>query len=365
MLIFTHTRSHCSMLTIEFSEADIQALAHERFHHPHPRVQKKMEALYLKAKGLKHCEICRLCDISKPTLITYLKQYQTGGIERLKQLGYKGQVSELAAYTEMLTAYFQEHLPVSIAEAQHAIEQQTGLKRSPTQVREFLTKIGMKCRKVGHVPGKSADPEKIDEQEQFKHEEIEPRLEEARAGTRKVYFMDAAHFVFRVYLGFIWCFERIFIPSPSGRKRFNVLGALDAVTHELITVTNTTYINSLSVCKILDKIAEANQGLDLAITVFLDNARYQKCLFVQEYAAMYGIELVFLPSYSPNLNLIERYWKFVKKQCLYSKYYANFDQFTQAIQSCLNTSHHKYTEQLASLLTWNFQSFKEVKISTI
>ncbi len=353
------------MITIEFTEADIDALDHERFHHPHPKVQKKMEALYLKAKGLKHCEICRLCGISKHTLVTYLKQYQRGGIERLKELGYKGQVSQLTAYTDLLTVYFEEHPPTSIAEAQHAIEQQTGLKRSPTQVREFLLKLGMKCRKVGHMPGKSADPEKIKEQEDFQRDELDPRLEEAKVGTRKVYFMDAAHFVFRVYLGFLWCFERLFIPSPSGRKRFNVLGALDAVTHEVLTITNLTYINSRSVCKLLDKIAEANRGLDIAITVFLDNVSYQKSIFVQEYAAMYGIELVFLPSYSPNLNLIERYWKFIKTQCLYSKYYPDFEQFTQAIQSCLDHSYLTHKQQLASLLTWNFQSFKKVKISTI
>ncbi len=91
------------MLTIEFSEADIDTLDYERFHHPHPKVQKKMEALYVKAKGLKHCEICRLCGISKPTLITYLRQYQCGGIKRVQQLGYKGQVSQLAAYTDLLT----------------------------------------------------------------------------------------------------------------------------------------------------------------------------------------------------------------------------------------------------------------------
>ena len=353
------------MIVIEFNKADIEALDYERFHHPHPKVQKKMEALYLKAKGLKHAEICRLCGISKTTLVTYLQQYQAGGIERLKQVGYKGKVNELAAYSDLLKAYFKEHPPVTIAEAQHAIEQQTGIKRSPTQVREFLLRLGMKCRKVGYVPGKAADPDKIEEQEQFKEHEIEPRLEEARTGIRKVYFMDAAHFVFRVYLGCIWCFERIFIPSPAGRKRFNVLGALDAVTHELITVTNDSSINSLSVCKLLDKIAAANQGLDLAITVFLDHARYQHCLFVQEYAAMYGIELVFLPSYSPNLNLIERYWKFVKKQCLYSKYYVDFDQFRQAIQLCLDNPRDKFKEQLTSLLTWNFQSFEKVKISTI
>ena len=63
--------------------------------------------------------------------------------------------------------------------------------------------------------------------------------------------MDAAHFVHRAYLGFIWCFSRIFMPSPSGRKRFNVLGAINAVTKEVVTVTNETYINAKTVCELL------------------------------------------------------------------------------------------------------------------
>lgn len=70
------------MITIEFSEVDIEALDHERFHHLHPQVRRKMEALYLKAKGLKHLEICRLCGISTQTFITWLKQYKSGGIEQ-------------------------------------------------------------------------------------------------------------------------------------------------------------------------------------------------------------------------------------------------------------------------------------------
>jgi len=134
------------MIAIECSEADIEALDHERFNHSHPKVRRKMDALYVKAKGLKHREICRLCGISKQTLVTWLKQYNDGGIERLGQLNYKGQASKLTAYREQMTAYFTTHPPTSIAEAQNAIEQQTGLTRSPTQVREFLLRIGMKCR---------------------------------------------------------------------------------------------------------------------------------------------------------------------------------------------------------------------------
>ncbi len=238
------------MMNIEFSEADIEAFDRERFNHAHARVRRKMEALYLKAKGLKHHEICRVCGISKHTLVTWLKHYKDGGIERLGRLNHKGQASKLNAYKDEMIAYVTKHPPTGIAEAQYAVEEQTGLKRSPTHIRKFLLRIGMKCRKVGHVPGKSVEPENMKEQEDFQRDELEPRLEDAKAGKRNVYFMDAAHVVFRAYLGFLWCFQRMFIPSPAGRKRFNVLGALDALTHEMLTMTNFTYINSRSVCKL-------------------------------------------------------------------------------------------------------------------
>jgi transposase len=132
------------------------------------------------------------------------------------------------------------------------------------------------------------------------------------------FFVDAAHFVHGAFLGYLWCFVRLFIPSPSGRKRFNVLAALDAVSKEIITVTNETYINAESVCQLLAEIAKLS--LDKPITLILDNARYQKCALVQNYAAALNIELLYLPSYSPHLNLIERFWKFVRKECLYSGY---------------------------------------------
>ena len=130
-------------------------------------------------------------------------------------------------------------------------------------------------------------------------------------------------------------------------------------------MTNETYINALSVCQLLDKIAQINQSLTIPITIFLDNARYQKCIFVWEYAQKIGIELMFLPSYSPNLNLIERYWKFIKKQCLYSKYYTDFIQFKSAIQDCLNYAHIEHKQKLRSLLSWKFQSFEKVKFYTV
>ena len=192
---------------------------------------------------------------------------------------------------------------------------------------------------------------------------LEPRLAEAQTGKRAVFFVEAAHVVFGAFLGYLWCFARCWIKAPSGRQRCNVLGALHAITHEVITVTNCTYINAESVCQLLRKLGAL--GLQVPITLVLDNARYQRCALVQSVADTLGIELLYLPAYSPNLNFIERLWKFVKKPCLDSQYYTDFSAFTSAIEDCLAHTQTTHKQALSSLLTLNFQSFKKAQSLTM
>jgi transposase len=343
------------MIKIEFTEEEIQALNYERYHHPHPHVQRKMEALWLKSQELTHKDICRLTRISPNTLRNYLREYIRGGIDALKVLNFYQPQSELNQHKQTIESYFREHPPASVKEAMAKIEELTGIKRSENRIREFLKSIGMAPRKVSMIPAK-ADP---DEQERFIEEELEPRLKEAESGQRVVFFVDAAHFVLAPFLGILWCFTRIFVKAPSGRKRFNVLCALNAVTHELITVTNDTYINAQSVCELLWCISRLN--FRVPIILVLDNARYQKCKIVRDLAESLHIELLYIPPYSPNLNLIERLWKFVKKQCLYSKYYSEFKDFKQAITDCLNQTDTTYKQELDSLLTLRFQRFEKAQ----
>jgi transposase len=175
------------MIRIAFTKEMIAELSYERYHHPHPKVQCKMEVLYLKSQGLAHQDIRRLCKISKTTLTVYLNQYIDGGIGRLKHLDYQGQPSKLNQHAASVETYFQTHPPQTIAEAQAKIHEITGIHRSPNQVRAFLNRIGMKRRKVGFVPGKSGTPEKIAEQETFQQEILEPLLAAAKAGTQAVF----------------------------------------------------------------------------------------------------------------------------------------------------------------------------------
>jgi len=194
----------------------------------------------------------------------------------------------------------------------------------------------------------------IAQQGEFLEKKLEPRLKQAATGRRTVLFVDAVHFVYGPFLGCLWCLVRLFIRAPAGRKRYSVLAALNAITHKVHRVTTTATINAESVCTLLRHLAVAVGG---PITLVLDNARYQHCALVQDLAATLRIELLFLPSYSPNLNLIERVWKFVKKECLASRYLSSFEAFIEAIDTCLAGLPTIHKPKMDTLLTLNFQTF--------
>lgn len=158
------------MLLTEFTDEQVERLAYERFHHPHPRVQKKMEAVFLKAKGLPQWEICELVGISSNTLRSYLREFRDGGVERLKQWTSGGTSSQLDEHIDAICDQLVAHPPHTIAEAAAAIERLTGVRRSPTQVREFLKRVGFSRRKTGSLPAK-ADPEA---QAEFKKKSFSP-----------------------------------------------------------------------------------------------------------------------------------------------------------------------------------------------
>ena len=173
-------------------------------------------------------------------------------------------------------------------------------------------------------------------------------------------FVDAAHFVYGTFLCCLWSFVRLYVRAASGRQRFNVPGAINAVSRELIAVSNTTVVNTETMRELLHKIAA--EGLACPVTLVLDNARYQHNEAVKALAKALAIELLFLPGYSPNLNLIERLWRFIKREALYGHYHASFADFKAAIEQVLADLPTKHKGRLASLLTLDFQVFDKVSL---
>jgi transposase len=202
--------------------------------------------------------------------------------------------------------------------------------------------------------------EHVQTQAEFLDTKLKPLLDDARAGRGHVFFVDAAHFVFGTFLCCLWSFARIFVRAASGRQRFNVLGAWNAVTRQLIAVTNTTVVNTETMSELLRKIAAL--GLIGPITLVLDNARYQHNIAVKTLAEQLGITLLYLPSYSPNLNLIERSSKFIKRRALYGRYHPTFADFRGAIDKTLDGLSTTHAEQLKTLMTLNFQQFEDISL---
>ena len=193
-------------------------------------------------------------------------------------------------------------------------------------------------------------------QKQFHDETLQPLLNQAAAGKRKVFFVDAAHFVRGAFLGYLWCFVRWVVPTGAGRQRYSVLGALDAVTRSLICETTDGTVDQVTVARLLLKIRDTHpRG---PISVVWDNARYQHTAIVRSIAAYARIDLVYLPPYSPNLNLIERVWKFAKKEALANRTFADYPAFKAAIDATLQQLGTTHQPRMMTLLTHRFETLE-------
>jgi transposase len=219
--------------------------------------------------------------------------------------------------------------------------------------------LGFRYRKARGVPAQ-ADP---DAQAKFRAETLEPLLNQAQTGARRVFFVDAAHFVRGAFLAYLWCFVQWIVPTGSGRHRYSVLGALDAVNRTLIRETTTGTVTQVTAGRLLMKIRAAHPTGP--ITVVWDNARYQHTELVRVVAQYARIDLEYLPPYSPNLNLIERVWKFVKKSALANRSFADAAAFQSAIDATLDGLATTHRDAMATLLTLRFETFPKDSNSTV
>lgn len=194
-------------------------------------------------------------------------------------------------------------------------------------------------------------------------EKLAPLLAQATDGSASVWFVDAAHFTMLTGLSYLWSVLVCWVRSMAGRKRHSVLGALNALTLKMVTVTTDKTVNSETMKELLLKLRAAAGETSSRVVVILDNARYQHCAAVKEFAQALRIALEFLPGYSPHLNLIERVWKFIRKTALNNHYFSDFNLWGKAIDDCiLDMNSGKHDAALKSLLTLNFQTFDIDKI---
>lgn len=341
------------MIKLELTDEDREAIA-EALDDPDLRegYRRRLLTIRMHDAGVPHGKIAGILNLSNDTVTNYLKLYLDGSIQAMIEDRYYRPSSSIEKFLPEIRESFLTTPVASAAQAAARIEELTHTKLSDSQAARIMRRLGMRYQKSAAIPGK-ADPQM---QFDFLTEELLPRLEEARQGKRRVFFVDAAHFVMGAFLGMIWAFARVFIKTGSGRQRYNVLGAVETRDHDFVSVRTTGYVNADTICELIAKITKSYPGEQ--ITLVMDNARYQKNRLVTEMADCVGIELLYLPAYSPNLNLIERVWRLVKTKCLRNRYHESFSGFTGAIDEFIDSLSAENRHLLKSLVTENFQLFE-------
>ena len=339
------------MIRLTISEIDSESIA-EAIDDPTigDRSRKKLMAIRMHDLDVPAGNIAKFLNVSDDTITNYLKLYLEQGLKGILENRYYQPTSQVEPFMDEIRRSLDEQ-PVSTAkEGAQRIKELSKIELSESQACRIMKKLGMKYRKAAGIPGKANPQLQLD----FLADELLPRLEEAQEGERRVFFVDAAHFVHGSFLGMIWCFQRLFIPTSSGRKRYNVLGAVETRNHDLVTIRTTENINAETICQLTELIHDKYKGQ--SITLVMDNASYQHNKKVAEFAEGLGIELLFLPTYSPNLNLIERVWKLVKSKCMRNKYFETFKKFRDAIDEYVDSLNGPNRNLLKSLVTEKFQT---------
>lgn len=338
---------------LNLSKEELRVLHKEAIEHPDKKSRLRLMAIYHIARGLSSLAVANLLEVSKKTIDRWYAKYKNGGKDELLARHYVRSSSELIQKKDTILPILQGRLLLSIASVQDILAKDFNISRQPTAIRNFLHQCGFKYRKQGHVPGKSDS----DAQEAWLEKILTPTIEKCKDGKGKLLFSDAVHFVLGAFVTNSWSCERQYIKSNTGRNRINVLGAVDAYSKEVTTFINTTYINVEAVKTFLQSLHDKYQQ---KIYIVMDNARYQHCAEVMNFANELDIEILFLPAYSPNLNIIERLWKFAKKTVLYGKFFDSPNLFHQAIRDFFASVNEKFSENLKSLLTLNFQRLPKV-----
>ena len=342
----------------KISKDDMRLISKRRHDHQNKKVRQRLNILWFALRCKSARQIADFVGASPRQVFHILEMYKRDGINRVMAIGQYNQPSILDGFTDLIKEEFQKQPPATAKEAKNRIKTLTGITRSVTQITIFMKKIGMKLLKAASIPmGKNEDDlaEKVKKQREFVDNQLDPVLKESEKGTRTVLFMDACHIQLACILGFLWCFARKYVKALPNRGRINIIGACSPYGDEIICDIIQESVNEESIAYFLFKVR--NKIKKGKLTLVLDNASYHTTPYVLETAKSLGIDLLFLPVASPNLNIIERLWKFAKKTFVANNIFDSLDNLQKHLKKCFSTLKKRYKNELDSLLTLNFQYF--------
>jgi len=338
------------MKNFHLSHKEIAELRAEHAAERNRNAAYKINAVILLGTGWTLKKVREALLLDDETLRSYVKKYQTGGIPLLIHTNHSGKKANLDdKQLKQLRNELDEKIYLSTGSIIQYVEQQFDIKYSSTGMRDLLHREGYVFKKPVLVPG---NPD-IEAQEEFVgyYEDFMMNKE----NDVEVVFIDAVHPEHNAKAAYGWIKkgEKREIKTNSGRQRLNLHGAINAETMD-VTVIESQTINRDSTVQLLE-ILDKKYSYAKEIVVILDNASYHYSQEVRDVIEdSQRLKLVYLPPYSPELNLIERVWHFFKKNVLYNQYYENLAEFRKAsIKFFQNID--DYVDELFSLLGGGFE----------
>lgn len=312
----------------------------------------RLNAIILLGSGWQIAQVKEALLLDDETLRNYVRKYQEGGIQELLTTNYSGRQSSLSSDQEsLLCSELETTIHLTTASVIEFVKKTYGITYSSSGMTKLLHRLGYTYKKPKLIPG-NPNREQQEEFVQFYESFLENKRE-----NEEILFVDAVHPEHNTLAAYGWIKkgDKRCLKTNCGRQRLNLHGAVNAETME-VTLIESEKVNSDSTIELLETLTQHYFEAD-RLHIILDNARYHYSVQVKHYLESNPkINLVFLPPYSPELNLIERVWRYFKKSVLYNKYYKSIKEFREAtINFFRNIGDH--SEKLRSLLSGGFEGF--------
>jgi transposase len=315
----------------------------------------RINIILLLHKGYSGVEISNILNIDEDTITKWKSRYKNR-IDEESWLSdsYQSYVGKLSYRdVSLLRQYMSTFLIGDKKRLASFIEQTFSVSYTPSGLNKLLHRIGMSYQTIHKLPGNCP----IERQREW-IQSFENKMEHIDFFSEVILFIDSVHPTHNSVYSKVWSEIGIprWISSNTGRNRLNISGAYNPVNQDLVMIEDKT-VNGQTIVNLLQKCLEKYPEKQI-ITIYLDNASYHKCEEVKKFIAEHKkIKLSFLPPYSPNLNLIERLWKFANEKVINLKYYPEFSQFKEKLLQFYNNI-HLFADELEKRITFNFQTFK-------
>lgn len=313
------------------------------------RTANYLNIVLLKHKGYSQVEIADILNLDENTICTWLGKFRDSlDIEQYLEVHFKPYVGK-QSYTELGKL-------VQVVKSTHfcevkAIIAQTRKPYSVSGMTKLLKRLGFSYKRLVRIPAQLDLKKQADFVAQY--QAIERNLSPKCA----MFFMDAVHPQHNTHTAHAWLTrgESTYLPSNNGRNRLNINGLYNPQNQEVITTFHQT-INAQATIETLEELKKQYPNYE-NLYILADNARYYTAKILKAYLAENPVfKLIHLPPYSPNLNLIERLWKFMRKNIINLNYCEKFEKFTSNIQDFFSNI-KEYKQELAQFIGNKFHLF--------